>query len=163
MKRANSLEHITYSTPYGFCFPVEGTIIVIAQANHLVKRHNVNPAAEADVFGVEAEDALLLEPLLRERIIGCQRGRQYRRHDECQDVETVEQDFVHGSLKAGVGVIGLPIRGNTVMTSRRQNRQALSLKRLEHSFRLFHIVDICFDTPFIKYAGPLLTPFLVHM
>ena len=48
------------ATPYGFCFmcTVEGTIIV--QANHLVKRHNVNPSAEADVFGVEAEDALLL-------------------------------------------------------------------------------------------------------
>ena len=66
------------------------------------------------MFGVEAEDALLLEPLLRERIIGCQRGRQDRRHDERQDVETVEQDFVHGSLKAGVGVIGLPIRGNNI-------------------------------------------------
>ena len=73
---------------------------IIAQANHLVKRHNVYPAAEANVFGVEAEDALLLQPLLRERIIGCQRGRQDRRHDERQDVETVEQDFVHGSLKA---------------------------------------------------------------
>ena len=86
------------------------------------------------MFGVEAEDALLLEPLLRERIIGCQRGRQDRRHDERQDVETVEQDFVHGSLKAGVGVIGLPIRGNNInMTSRRQNRQALSLKRLAHT------------------------------
>ena len=115
------------------------------------------------MFGVEAEDALLLEPLLSERIIGCQRGRQDWRYDERQNVETVEQDFVHGSLKAGVGVIGLPIRGNNIMTRRRQNRQALSLKRLEHCFRLFLFVDICFDTPFIKYAGPLLTPFLVHM
>ena len=95
------------------------------------------------MFGVEAEDALLLEPLLRERIIGCQRGRQDRWHDERQDVETVEQDFVHGSLKAGVGVIGLPIRGNDVMTSRRQNRQASSLESPSHPFLGPHVERVC--------------------
>ena len=51
------------------------------------------------MFGVEAVDALPLQPLLRDRVIGCQRGRQDRRHDERQNVETVEQDFIHGSLK----------------------------------------------------------------
>ena len=81
---------------------------IIARANHLVKRHNVYPAAEANVLRVEAVNALLLQPLLRERIIGCQRGGQDRRNDERQDVETVEQDFVHGSLKVGVGNIGFP-------------------------------------------------------
>ena len=133
------------------------------------------------MFGVEAEDALLLEPLLRKRIIGCQRGRQDRRHDERQDVETVEQDFVHGSLKAGVGVIGLPIRGNNIMTSRRQNRQALSPKRLAHmtstqflicspfveisSLRVCVMSPVCIQctrTSFV-FKCPLLTPFLVHI
>ena len=98
------------------------------------------------MFGVEAEDALLLKPLLRERIIGCQRGRQDRRHDERQNVETVEQDFVHGSLKAGVGVIGLPIRGNNIYDEQTaESTGSFTQKACTHE------------------VHPLLTPFLVHM
>ena len=67
--------------------------------HHLVKRHNVDPAAEANVLRVEAVDALLLQPLLRERVIGCQRGGENRRNDKRQDVETVEEGFFDGALQ----------------------------------------------------------------
>ena len=67
--------------------------------HHLVKRHNVDPAAEANVLRVEAVDALLLQPLLRERVIGCQRGGENRRNDKRQDVETVEEGFFYGALQ----------------------------------------------------------------
>ena len=67
--------------------------------HHLVKRHNVDPAAEANVLRVEAVDALLLQPLLRERVIGCQRGGENRRNDKRQDVETVEEGFFDCTLQ----------------------------------------------------------------
>ena len=120
-------------------------LLYVVQTNHLVKRHNVNPAAETDVFGVEAEDALLLKPLLRERIIGCQRGRQDGRYDERQDVETVEQDFVHGSLKAGVGVIGLPIRSNNIYDEQTAESTGSSTQKafIHDVHSIFQLLPFC--------------------
>lgn len=50
------------------------------------------------MLGVKAEDALLLQALLRERVVGRERGGQDRRHHERQDVQAVQEDLGEGAL-----------------------------------------------------------------
>ncbi len=78
------------------------TTLRTTYSTHLVECADVYAAAERDVFGVEAEDALALQPLLRERVVGRQRRGQHRWHDERQDVQAVQQNLAHSALKRNV-------------------------------------------------------------
>ncbi len=42
---------------------------------------------------------LLLQPLLRVRVVGGDGGRQDGRHDERQDVQAVQQDLLNRALQ----------------------------------------------------------------
>ena len=70
----------------------------LIKKRHLVEGDDVDAAAEADVLGVKAVDAPLLEALLGVRVVGRDGGRQNRRHHERQDVQTVQQDLFDGAL-----------------------------------------------------------------
>ncbi len=65
----------------------------------LVEGDDVDAAREADVLGVEAVDALLLEALLGEGVVGGQRRGQDGRHHEREDVQAVQQALLHRALR----------------------------------------------------------------
>lgn len=66
---------------------------------YLVKGNNVDATTEGDVFGMEAKDALLLQPLLGKGVVGRQGRWQNGWNHKRQNVQTVEQDLLQCSLQ----------------------------------------------------------------